>query len=109
MSDMTIEEIESNIQGYSDDELVNLSNDERVGVKDAVAKEQERRASSAQEEAVAAQEGYVRYEDDPKNFPTEEGFEPASLSAPEVDPEESRKDDTTVLASDQFDSSGNRL
>lgn len=31
---------------------------------------------------------------------TEEGFEPAELSSPEVPLEESRKDETTVLATD---------
>jgi hypothetical protein len=47
-----------------------------------------------------ADEDRVRYEDDPSNFPAVEGFEPAPLSAPEVDPEEARKDETTVLATD---------
>ena len=45
-------------------------------------------------------EDRVRYEDDPSNFPVPEGFEPAELSAPEVPLEESRKDETTILATD---------
>jgi len=48
-----------------------------------------------------ADEDRVRYEDDPNRFPAEEGFEPAELSAPEVPLEESRKDETTLLATDQ--------
>ena len=49
--------------------------------------------------------GPERYED--KMAPTQE--DPAELSAEEVDPEEARKDETTVLASDIFDSEGNRV
>lgn len=50
--------------------------------------------------APVADEDRVRYEDDPSNFPAVEGFVPAELSAPEVDPEVARKDETTVLATD---------
>jgi hypothetical protein len=50
--------------------------------------------------APVADEDRVRYEDDPSNFPAVEGFVPAELSAPEVDPELARKDETTVLATD---------
>ncbi len=44
---------------------------------------------------------YARYEDDPKNVAVApEGFRPARVTAKEIDPEESRKDSTTLLASD---------
>lgn len=47
------------------------------------------------------EEKYERYEDDPKNVSlVEEGFKPARLSAKEVPLEDSRKDKTTLLASD---------
>lgn len=103
MSELTVEEIKASIGDASEEELVALSQDERVTVQEAVAAERAERARRAQEEAQAAvnEEGErVRYEDDPKNFPQEEGFEPAPLSAEEVPLEESRKDSTTVLATD---------
>jgi hypothetical protein len=104
MSDeRTVEEIKETIGDASEDELLALSQDERVTVQDAVAAERAERARAAQEEAAAQvdEEGEkVRYEDDPKNFPQGEEFEPAELSAPEVPLEESRKDETTVLATD---------
>ena len=104
MSDeRTVEEIKESIGGADEDELLALSQDERVGVQEAVASERARRA---QEEAAAAQEyvddegEHVRYEDDPANFPQPEGWEPAPVSAEEVPLEDQRKDDTTVLATD---------
>lgn len=55
-------------------------------------------------------EDRVRYEDDSSNFPSEEEEEePVELSAEEVPLEESRKDETSVLATDQFDQDGNRV
>lgn len=45
---------------------------------------------------------YERYEDDPKNVNTDpEGFKPAKVTAQEVPLEDSRKDKTTVLATDR--------
>lgn len=38
-----------------------------------------------------------------------EGFEPAPLSAEEVPLEDSRRDDTSVLATDRFGQDGNRI
>lgn len=52
--------------------------------------------------------GGERYEDSidlPRNF---EG-KAAKVDSEEVNPEKARRDDTTVLASDQFDSEGNRV
>ncbi len=49
--------------------------------------------------------GPERHED--LNAPKQEN--PAKLSAKEVDPEEARKDETSVLATDVFDSEGNRI
>lgn len=100
MSDMTVEEVESRIGSYSDDELVVLASDERQGVRDAVAREQARRAEAARAEAEDEAGNFVRYEDRPENQVFPEGFEPAPLSAPEVDPEEARRDETTILATD---------
>jgi hypothetical protein len=51
----------------------------------------------------------VRYEDNPANFPQEEGFEPAPLSAEEVPLESQRKDETSVLATDRFNEEGERV
>lgn len=99
----TVEEIRATIRDASEEDLVALSQDERVTVQEVVATERAERARRAQEEAQAAvneQGERVRYEDDPKNFPQEEGFEPAPLSAEEVPLEESRKDDTSILATD---------
>lgn len=56
----------------------------------------------------SASEERVRYEDDPKNQPKQEE-KPAKLSAEEIDPETARRDETTVLATDQFDAEGNRV
>lgn len=45
---------------------------------------------------------YERYEDDPKNVNIlPEDFKPAKLSSKEVPLEESRKDHTTLLATDR--------
>ena len=55
--------------------------------------------------ATRRDQGPERWED--KMTPGQE--DPAPLSAEEVDPEEARKDETTVLATDIFDSEGNRL
>lgn len=102
MSEQTIEEITATLGNLSDDELVQLSQDERVGVQEAVAREQNNRAAEAREAAVARAENYVRYEDDPRNVNlVDEDFEPAPLSAKEVPLEDSRKDGTTLLATDQ--------
>ena len=51
----------------------------------------------------------VRYEDDPARFPPQEGFEPAPLSADERPDDESRKDETSAMASDRYDGEGNRI
>jgi hypothetical protein len=58
---------------------------------------------------VVADEDRVRYEDDPANFPQDPDFVPAELSAEEVPAEESRKDETSVLATDRFNESGERI
>lgn len=53
-------------------------------------------------EAATGSEEYERYEDDPKNVQTTpEGFEPAEVGSVEVPLEESRKDETTLLATDR--------
>ena len=99
----TVEEIKAGIQDASDDDLLALSQDERVTVQEAVAVERARRAQEQLEAAQAQvnEEGEkVRYEDDPKNFPQDEEFEPAPLSAPEVPLEDSRKDETSAMAHD---------
>lgn len=44
---------------------------------------------------------FDRYEDDPKNFPQDEEFEPAPLSAEEVPLEDQRKDEFSLLATDK--------
>lgn len=105
MSDeRTVEEIKADIQNASDDDLLALSQDQRVTVQEAVASERARRAQEAQAEAQAQvdEKGErVRYEDDPANFPREDDdFEPAPLSAEEVPLEDSRKDETSILATD---------
>lgn len=100
----TVEEIKAVIQDASDDDLLALSQDERVTVQEVVASERARRAQEQQAEAQAQvnEAGErERYEDNPDNFPSDEEFEPAPLSAPEVDPEEARKDDSSAMAHDQ--------
>lgn len=102
----TIEDIRKELGGYSDADLQSLLQDNRTGVQALAQGEIERRASA----------GPVEREDyDPRKDPGPERYEdqfpPAvetPLSAEEVDPEESRRDETTVLAGDAFDGEGNR-
>lgn len=55
----------------------------------------------ADEKKEETEPRYERYEDDPKNVNLqEEGFKAARTSAKEVPLEESRKDKTTLLATD---------
>lgn len=104
----TVEEIKNYIGQASDDDLLALSQDDRVEVQEAVAAERAERARAAQAAASAQVDEsgeHIRYEDEPGRFDAED-FEPAELSAPEVPLEESRKDETTVLATDRFNEQG---
>jgi hypothetical protein len=79
----TAQEIIDGISTYDDATLHEFSGDERTTVATAAQEELDRRARP--EDSVDL---------------TPEDFKPAELSSPEVPLEESRKDDTTVLATD---------
>lgn len=66
-----------------------------------------RESTSGAPTAVVGEPDPPRYED--AILTTPEDFEPAESSTHEVPLEESRKDETTVLATDIFDSDGNRV
>lgn len=103
----TVEEIKSNIGNYSEVDLQGLLQDGRDSVKELARKELDSRATAG----PVVDESY-----DPRKDPGPERYEDrlalgaeTPLSAEEVDPEDTRRDETTVLASDVFDQEGNRI
>lgn len=104
----SIDEIKAGLSEFSDADLQSLLQDDRVGAK-ALAKAEIERRSGAGAGPVEREDYDPRKDPGPPRY--EDQFPPAvdtPLSAEEVDPEESRRDETTVLASDAFDGEGNR-
>jgi hypothetical protein len=93
----TVEEIKSGIEDASDADLQTYLSDDREGVKKAAQDEIERRSSEPppnMDVDPRQDPGPERYED--KNMPEDN----TPLTAEEVPLEDSRKDETTALASD---------
>jgi len=103
----TIDEIRENIDNYNDADLRNLLNDDREGVRDLAQKEIDSRGQPENFDPS----------DDPRKDPGPERYEDQFAYGAETplddgetrDPEESRRDETTVLSDDRFDLGGNRI
>lgn len=105
-AELTLSDIEARIEDFTDADLALLEQDERTGARDLVARERARRAAASAPDPndnPRLDPGPSRYED---RFDT---VIDTPLSSPEVDLEDQRKDETTVLATDVFDSEGNRV
>ena len=106
----SVEEIKASLDDLSIADLQNLQNDDRPTVRDLASKALSERVNEGpvlkpiEEYDPRKDPGPERYEDQ-----MEPPYELAEVTSPEVPLEESRKDETTVLASDVFDAEGNRV